>query len=137
MLDKMWGRVRRALSPKMREEDIRKHLEQLRKDAPTAVFWMVGKTQSGKTSIIRYLTGAERAEIGKGFQPCTRFSSKYVFPTEQAPLLSFLDTRGLDEPSYDPAEDIAAFDKEAHLIVVVVKALDHAQQNVVASLKRI
>src|SRR5262249_39849892 len=79
----------------------------------------------------------ERAEIGMGFQPCTRFSTRYVFPNDQAPLMNFLDTRGLDEPSYDPAEDLARFDREAHLVMVVVKALDHAQQNVLAALKRI
>src|ERR1051325_10276770 len=110
MLGNLWGRVRKLFAPKLSEEELHEYLDRLRKDAPTPVFWLVGKTQSGKTSSVRYLTGAERAEIGKGFQPCTRFSSKYVFPNEQAPLLVFLDTRGLDEPNYDPAEDIAQFD---------------------------
>src|SRR5438034_8034895 len=118
MLGKLWQRVRMVFSPRLREEEIREHLEKLRKEVPAPVFWLVGKTQSGKTSLIRYLTGAERAEIGKGFQPCTRFSSKYVFPTEKAPLISFLDTRGLDEAGYDPAEDIARFDTEAHVVLV-------------------
>ncbi len=137
MLGKLWERTRRLFSPSLREEDIRAHLDRLRQQTPTPVFWLIGKTQSGKTSLIRYLTGADRAEIGKGFQPCTRFSSKYVFPTEQDPLLCFLDTRGLDEPGYDPAEDLARFDTEAHVILVVVKALDHAQQNVIEALRRI
>jgi uncharacterized protein (DUF697 family) len=101
------------------------------------VFWLFGKTQSGKTSIIKYLTGAERAEIGRGFQPCTRFSSRYEFPNTEAPLISFLDTRGLDEPGYDPAEDLARFNDEAHVVLVTVKALDHAQENVLAHLLRI
>src|SRR4051812_11891608 len=79
MLGNLWRRVRRIFSPALREEEIREQLDRIRKETPTPVFWMVGKTQSGKTSLIRYLTGAERAEIGKGFQPCTRFSSKYVF----------------------------------------------------------
>jgi uncharacterized protein (DUF697 family)/predicted GTPase len=137
MLGKLWQRARRLFSPALGEDEMREHLEKLRKEAPTPVFWMVGKTQSGKTSLVRYLTGAERAEIGRGFQPCTRFSSKYVFPSEQAPLLCFLDTRGLDEPGYDPAEDVARFENEAHVVLVVVKALDHAQQNVLATLKRL
>ena len=42
--------------------------------------------------------------------PCTRTSRVYPFPTPEVPLLTFLDTRGVDEPGYDPAEDIAAFD---------------------------
>ena len=74
------------------------------------VFWLFGRTQSGKTSLIKYLTGAEEAEIGQGFRPCTRFSRSYQFPTAEAPLITFLDTRGMDEPGYDPAEDLAEFD---------------------------
>ena len=99
------------------------------------VFWLFGKTQSGKTSVIKYLTGADRAEIGKGFQPCTRFSSLYQFPTPEAPLATFLDTRGLDEPGYDPAEDLARFNNEAHVVIVMVKVLDHAQENVLKHLR--
>jgi uncharacterized protein (DUF697 family) len=137
MLGNLWSRVRQLFAPGVSEQELREQLDRLRKELPTPVFWLVGKTQSGKTSIVRYLTGAERAEIGKGFQPCTRFSSKYVFPTAQAPLLSFLDTRGLDEPGYDPAEDIAAFDTEAHVVLIVVKVLDHAQQNVLRMLQRL
>ena len=102
---------------------------------PVPVFWLYGKTQSGKTSIIKYLTGAEAAEIGQGFKPCTRHSREYHFPTPEAPLLTFLDTRGIDEPSYDPAEDLARFDEQAHVVVVTVKALDHAQQNVMEHLR--
>jgi uncharacterized protein (DUF697 family)/predicted GTPase len=137
MLGKVWQWVKRPFSPSLSDEEVKQHFDRWKALAPTPVFWMFGKTQSGKSSIVRFITGAEKAEIGKGFMPCTRFSSRYVFPSEQTPLMTFLDTRGLDEPTYDPAEDIAAFDKEAHLIVVVVKALDHAQQTVVASLKRI
>src|SRR5437660_614602 len=137
MLGKLWSRVRQLFSPSLREEEVREHLDRLRKEAPTPVFWMVGKTQSGKTSLIRYLTGAERAEIGKGFQPCTRFSSRYAFPTEQAPLLTFLDTRGLDEPGYDAAEDIASFSQDAHVVLVTVRLLDHAQANLLETLRRV
>ena len=57
-----------------------------------ACIWLFGKTQSGKTSIIKFLTGASDAEIGSGFRPCTRFSREYDFPNAEAPLLSFLDT---------------------------------------------
>jgi uncharacterized protein (DUF697 family) len=109
---------------------VQQRLEQLRKRVPAPVFWLFGKTQSGKTSIIKYLTGADSAEIGLGFKPCTRFSRLYQFPTADAPLVSFLDTRGLDEPSYDSGEDLARFNSEAHAVIVTVKALDHAQENV-------
>ena len=79
----------------------------MRDRLPAPVFWLFGKTQSGKTTLIKYLTGADAAEIGQGFRPCTRFSRLYEFPTAEAPLLTFLDTRGLDEPDYDPTEDLA------------------------------
>lgn len=137
MLGKLWERVRGAFSPRVSDEEMKHHLDELRKQTPVPVFWLLGKTQSGKTSVIRYLTGAEKAEIGKGFQPCTRFSSKYSFPTEQAPLLTFLDTRGLDEPGYDPLEEIARFHDEAHVVLVTVRLLDHAQQSVLAALRRV
>jgi uncharacterized protein (DUF697 family) len=133
MLDK----IKRLFSTADREAELRQRLEQLRERLPVPVFWLFGKTQSGKTSVVKYLTGAEHAEIGQGFKPCTRFSRQYLFPTEEAPLVSFLDTRGVDEPSYDPAEDLARFNTLAHLVLVTVKALDHAQENVLTHLRTI
>lgn len=112
-------------------------LEDARKRAATPVFWLFGRTQSGKTSIIKYLTGATDAEVGSGFRPCTRFSREYPFPNAEAPLLDFLDTRGLDEPGYDPAEDIQLFHDRAHVVVVTIKVTDHALENVEQDLKRI
>src|SRR5262245_63664701 len=85
MLGNLWHKVRSVFSPRVSDEELKQHLDQLRQQTPVPVFWLLGKTQSGKTSLVRYLTGAERAEIGKGYKPCTRFSSRYAFPTEQAP----------------------------------------------------
>lgn len=133
----MFDRVKGLFSASAREARLQEHLERLRQQLPVPVFWLFGKTQSGKTSLIKYLTGAEAAEIGKGFQPCTRFSRQYQFPLREAPLLTFLDTRGLDEPGYDPAEDLARFNDLAHVLIVTVKALDHAQENVLRHLRTI
>jgi len=133
----MFKRLRQLFSSRARDDEVQKQLEDLRHRLPAPVFWLFGKTQSGKTSIIKYLTGAERAEIGKGFQPCTRFSQEYDFPTAETPLLTFLDTRGLDEPGYDPSEDLARFDPRAHVILVTVKLTDHAQENILQNLKRL
>ena len=133
----MFDRFTRLFSASAREARLQEHLERLRQQMPVPVFWLYGKTQSGKTSIIKYLTGAESAEIGKGFQPCTRFSRQYQFPLREAPLLTFLDTRGLDEPGYDPSEDLARFNNQAHVLLVIVKALDHAQENVLTHLHTI
>jgi uncharacterized protein (DUF697 family)/predicted GTPase len=131
------GRLNNLFSSKHRDQRLQEHLDELRKRTPVPVLWLYGKTQSGKTSIVKYLTGADEAEIGRGFRPCTRFSKLYQFPTEEAPLLTFLDTRGVDEAGYDPAEDLAQFDAQAHLVVVTVKVLDHALENLLANLQTI
>jgi uncharacterized protein (DUF697 family)/predicted GTPase len=93
------------------------------------VVWLVGKVQSGKTSIIRELTQAPEAEVGSGFRACTRSARVFDFPAE-APIIRFLDTRGLGEANYDASEDIAFCEGRAHLILAVVKALDPAQETV-------
>jgi uncharacterized protein (DUF697 family) len=133
----MFERAKRWFSREHRAAQLRERLGQLRQRTAVPVFWLFGKTQSGKTSIIKYLTGADAAEIGLGFRPCTRFSREYQFPTPEAPLLIFLDTRGVDEPGYDPAEDLARFNSQAHVIVVTVKALDHAQERMLGHLRTI
>lgn len=120
-----------------KDEELHQRLEELRAKTPVPVFWLFGKTQSGKTSIIKFLTGADEAEIGQGFQPCTRYSRRYNFPTNEAPLLTFLDTRGVDEPGYDPKEDIDQFNASAHVVVVTAKVMDHAVENVVKSLRTV
>ena len=83
-----------------------------RRQLPVPVFWLLGKTQSGKTSLIRVLTRSPAAEIGGGFKACTRTARIYDFPNESECFLRFLDTRGLGEASYDPGEDIALFEKQ-------------------------
>ena len=93
------------------------------------VVWLLGKVQSGKTSIIRELTGAGNAEIGSGFRACTRTARVFDFPAE-APIVRFLDTRGLGEVAYDPKEDIGFCEARSHLILAVVKALDLEQRAV-------
>jgi uncharacterized protein (DUF697 family)/predicted GTPase len=133
----MFERVKSLFSTATRDARLQERLEELRKRVPVPVFWLLGKTQSGKTSLIKYLTGADEAEIGQGFKPCTAFSREYQFPTAEAPLLRFIDTRGIDEPGYDPAEDLARFNEQAHAVIVTVKALDHAQENILRPLREI
>jgi uncharacterized protein (DUF697 family) len=131
----IFEKIRQLFSTPQSEAEFQSHLKSVRQRAPIPVFWLFGKTQSGKTAIIKYLTGADDAEIGQGFRPCTRFSREYDFPIAEAPLIVFLDTRGIDEPGYDPREDLAQFDARAHVLVVTVKAMDHAQENVVRTLR--
>src|SRR6185503_17404449 len=123
-----------GLGPLTREQFEKQRRDLLRK-TPIPVFWLFGKTGSGKSSIVRYLTGASRAEIGNGFRPQTTMSSQYDFPTSDQPIVRFLDTRGLGEAGYDPAEDLKLFDTMAHVVVVVARAMDHALQDVVEPLR--
>jgi uncharacterized protein (DUF697 family) len=125
----MFDKIKHLFSTEQRDAQLHKRLGELRQQTPVPVFWLYGKTQSGKTSIIKYLTGAEDAEIGQGFRPTTRYSRLYQFPTPEAPLLTFIDTRGVDEPGYDPGEDLARFNDAAHVVVITVKVLDHALEN--------
>jgi uncharacterized protein (DUF697 family) len=135
----MWGRMKQWWANRQSRHDaeFQARLEEVRQHNPIPVFWLFGKTQSGKTSLVKFLTGADAAEIGHGFLPCTRYSRFYDFPNSEAPLLRFLDTRGVDEPGYDPTEDLTKFGASAHVVIVTLKALDHAQENVVKHLKAI
>jgi uncharacterized protein (DUF697 family)/predicted GTPase len=93
------------------------------------IIWMLGKVQSGKSSIVQRLTGATEAEVGEGFRPMTQTARIFDFPQE-APMVRFLDTRGLGETGYDPAEDIAACERQAQLLMLVLRAGDPAQEAV-------
>lgn len=110
----------------------KKIAEQARAMAP--VVWLLGKVQSGKSSIVRVLTGCPQAEAGSGFKACTRTARVFDFPPE-APIIRFLDTRGLGEVGYDPAEDLEAAAGQAQLMLVVIKALDHDQAAVMRAVR--
>ena len=97
--------------------------------APLPVIWLLGKTGAGKSSLVHWLTGLPGAVIGNGFQSCTHTAQNFDFP-QHAPLMRFLDTRGLGEAHYDPAEDLAAAKSAAHLLVVVARLDDPVQGEV-------
>src|SRR4029450_9087606 len=71
------------------------------------VVWLIGKVQSGKSSIVRVLTQSTEAEVGSGVRVC-----------------SMLARGGAPHP----AEDIAFCEGRSHLILAVAKAMDHQQQ---------
>jgi uncharacterized protein (DUF697 family) len=126
-----WASVwRHVLAPQINPARMEEYLGQAKANLPPPVIWLLGKAQSGKTSLIHALTGNSRAEIGNGFRPCTRTASLYSFPTEDECFLRFLDTRGLGEVGHDSADDIPALEAQANLLIVVMKAMDHAQQRV-------
>lgn len=132
-----FARLRSVLFPQVDAEKLQNALDRIRQETPPPVIWLFGKVQSGKTSIVRALTGAERAQIGDGFRPCTRWAARYEFPNPDFPLTVFLDTRGLGETEYDPQDDLSAFQDEAHMLVVVVKAMDMALEQVLTALQQV
>ncbi len=130
-----WNRFRKMiLEPRVDSAELKAALRQAVSRQPPPVLWLIGKTQSGKTSIIRALTGSDSAEIGTGFKPCTRSARFYDYPPE-APAVRFLDTRGLGEVAYDPAEDIHYCESQAHLAVAVMKATDMRQEAVFEAIR--
>jgi len=50
--------------------------------ATAPIIWMLGKVQSGKSSIVQRLTGATEAEVGEGFRPMTKTARIFDFPPE-------------------------------------------------------
>ena len=122
------------------DDDIADGSEPHATDTPAAppVVWLLGKVQSGKSSIIRALTGCTDIDIGSSFEASTKQSRVFDFP-KATPIIKFLDTRGLGETFYDPTEDIIASENQTHLLLVVMKALDHQQAavlDVVTKLRR-
>ncbi len=119
------------------DAEYEQQLEELLRRTPVPEIWMFGKTGSGKSSVVRFLTGAEAATIGEGYRPETTTSTRFDFPDSDEPLLTFLDTRGLAEAAYDPSEDIQRFSTSTQLMIVTVRVTDHALQSLLGPLRRI
>lgn len=134
-MNSKWQFWRRGTKPAT--SDSESLLERVRQQVPVPLIWLFGKTGSGKSSLIRALTGAEGAIIGEGYRPQTKTSQRFDFPDAVDPLLSFLDTRGLGEAAYDPTEDIKQFNNSAQLMIVTVRVTDHAVAELVDPLRRI
>src|SRR5215813_9338955 len=134
ILDRLWGAISEGLfgdsaPPGVNEEGARQ-----RAQATAPVVWLLGKTGAGKTAIVAALTGDARAVVGQGFEPCTRTANFYDVPPE-APLLRFLDTRGLGEVDYDPTNDMSWCEQQSHLLLVVMQVSDPVQHEVLRALQ--
>ena len=100
--------------------------------APTEIL-LIGKTQAGKSSIIRGLTGASADIVGQGFRPHTQHTQQYCYPSELLPLLTFTDTVGLGEAESsveavlaELSEQLATEIHKPRLLVWTVKVSDFA-----------
>ncbi|PHS39408.1 MAG: kinase [Sulfurovum sp.] len=114
--------------------ELKKGSEEWEKILPT--LWLLGKTGSGKSSLIQAITKNSSIEIGNGFSPCSKTSESYEYPPEK-PIVRFLDTRGLSEAGYDPVEDIEVLHKSSHALVIVMKVDDVEQSDLIHTLKKI
>ena len=134
-LSRAWRSIRRVvLNP---DPDVRSDTEigeLARERAP--VVWLLGKVQSGKTSIVHAITGHPDAEIGRGYKPCTRTARVFDFP-DDVPVIRFLDSSGLGEAGYDPSEDLAELERRAHVVLVVARAMDARQEETLGVLRAV
>ena len=89
----MLYRVRRWITGEPKDEQLQKRLEQLRQKSHVPVFWLFGKTQSGKTSLIKYLTGADEAEIYKLQKSDGAIVAKIVLDKANDPSVHDLDIK--------------------------------------------
>ncbi|MEL6232584.1 MAG: DUF697 domain-containing protein [Cyanobacteria bacterium J06627_3] len=108
-------------------------LENIRAELPTTEAWLIGKPQSGKSSIVRGLTGVSADIIGQGFRPHTQHTERYAYPSAELPLLLFTDTIGLGDVERDVQgiiqelqADLAHPARGARILLVTVKVNDFA-----------
>ena len=128
------------------DEQIGEILAQIREQLPTTEALLIGKPQSGKSSIVRGLTGVSADIIGQGFRPHTQHTERYAYPSEDLPLLIFTDTVGLGDINQETASIIAELESEleqetnrARILILTVKINDFATdtlKNVATQLRK-
>jgi hypothetical protein len=96
---------------------------------------LLGKTGSGKSSIVRHLTGNSTVEIGGGSAPCTKDSQAFNIPIDQS-LLKLIDTRGLGETGYDPDAELQRTFAVADALIVTMRLSDMNQESILTALKK-
>lgn len=126
-------RAYQKLNP-ARHPDLELAFRHSEENLPT--LWLIGKTGAGKSSLIRTVTGMDDIEVGRGFRPCTDTAVRYDFPAS-TPVLTFMDTRGLAEAGYDAAQDIQACEGSSHALVIVMRADDPEQSELLRALRQI
>lgn len=115
------------------ETEVEEILKKVRSELPTTEALLVGKPQSGKSSVVRGLTGVSAEIVGQGFRPHTQHTQQYQYPTEELPLLIFTDTVGLGDGTQETSEVIRELVGEleptasnARILILTVKVSDFA-----------
>lgn len=114
-------------------------LATVRAELPTTEALLIGKPQTGKSSIVRSLTGVSKEIIGQGFRPHTQHTQRYAYPSDELPLLIFTDTVGLGDASQSSEEILAELTTEldregqgARILILTVKINDFATDSLKA-----
>jgi uncharacterized protein (DUF697 family)/predicted GTPase len=115
------------------ETQISEILASVRDRLPTTEALLIGKPQSGKSSIVRGLTGVSAEIVGQGFRPHTQSTQRYAYPSSELPLLIFTDTVGLGDLDRDTNSlvqelvgDLEAETSRPRIIILTVKINDFA-----------
>ena len=108
-------------------------LATVRAELPTTEALLIGKPQTGKSSIVRGLTGISDEIIGQGFKPHTQHTERYAYPSDDLPLLIFTDTVGLGDASQSTEDILEELTAElegegqgARILILTVKINDFA-----------
>lgn len=127
---RIWRRLR------VSEADIAEHLAAVRAQLPTTEVVLIGKPQTGKSSIVRGMTGESADIVGQGFKPHTRNTQRYPYPSEDLPLLIFIDTVGLGDVERHSADvvqeltqTLSADAARSRILVLTIKINDFAHDS--------
>ncbi|MEA5537334.1 GTPase [Crocosphaera sp. XPORK-15E] len=117
------------------EVQIAEILETVREKLPTTEAILLGKTQSGKSSIVRGLTGVSAQIVGQGFRPHTKHTNQYTYPNDDLPLLIFTDTVGLGDVQQNTdsiirelRENLQQANHRARVLILTIKINDFATE---------
>lgn len=126
------------------EEEIAEILAKVKEELPTTEALLIGKSQGGKSSIVRGLTGVSSEIIGQGFQPHTNHTQQYNYPSEDLPLLIFTDTVGLGDINQNTEAIIEELinnwqqeSKRGRIFILTIKINDFATDTLQQILKKL
>lgn len=115
------------------DDKVAEILAAVRQQLPTTEALLIGKPQSGKSSIVRGLTGVSADIIGQGFKPHTQHTQRYAYPSADLPLLIFTDTVGLGDVAQateaiiaELIDDLGSQTRTARILILTVKINDFA-----------
>lgn len=130
-----WDQVAQTVTQwfSVSEAEVAKILASVRAELPTTEAVLIGKPQTGKSSIIRGLTGVSAEIVGQGFRPHTQYTQRYTYPTTDLPLLIFTDTVGLGDVNQNTEVIIQELvtqleqdSQRARVLILTVKITDFA-----------